>query len=141
MAKVSLVVASLIFIICGTMHLHGTFFSADLHPSNPRLIEALKVSAIKMAESGFMWNLWIGFNAMFSTGLLFIGLMMLYLCVRQFDFLYKNHFFVILTIVVNAFFIWIGTAYMIPPFVISMVIPFLFFVTGYILLLAKPNAS
>lgn len=141
MAKISLIVASSIFLICGTMHLHGTFFSADLHPSNPRLIEALKVSAIKMAGSGLMWSLWIGFNAMFSAGLLFIGLMMLYLCVRQFEFLQKNHFFVILTIVVNAFFIWIGAAYMIPPFLVSMVIPFLFFVAAYILLLAKPNAS
>ena len=141
MAKISLIVASLIFLICGAMHMHGTFFSTDLHPSNPHLIEALKVSAIKMAESGLMWNLWIGFNAMFSAGLLFIGLTMLYLCVKQFHFLHGNHFFVILTIIANAFFIWIGTAYMIRPFLISMVIPFLLFVTGYVLLLTKPNAS
>ncbi len=141
MAKISLIVASLIFIICGTMHMHGTFFSTDLHPSNPALIETLRMSAIKMSDSGLIWNLWIGFNAMFSMGLLFMGLTMLYLCVKQFHFLLKNHFLLILTMIVNLFFIWIGAAYMIRPFLISMVVPFLFLVTGYVMLLAKPEAS
>jgi hypothetical protein len=143
MAKISCIAASIILLICGVMHLQGTFFSTDLYPEDMDLIARLKSSHIQMAKSGILWKLWIGFNAMFSAGLIFIGSIMLYFALKHFDlFLRRQRFIFLLTIACNAFFVWVGWKYMIRPFLISMSVPLVLFVTGYILILIKrPNSQ
>lgn len=137
MARVSIILASATLLFFGLLHLHGTFFSTDLHPEDIDLIIKLKSSHIQMDESGNLWKLWIGFNAMFSVGLIFIGSINLYLSAKKFQFLTGLHFILLLTIVSNAFFVWVGYQYMITDFVISMSIPLLLFVTGFTLIQFK----
>ena len=138
MARVSIIVGSAILLFFGLLHLHGTFFSTDLHPADIDLTLKLKSSHIQMHESGNLWKLWLGFNAMFSVGLIFIGAMNLYLAVKHFEFLTARRFVFALTIASNAFFVWVGYEYMIPPFVISMVIPLLLLTLGFIKIQLRP---
>lgn len=137
MAKISIILASAIFLFFGLLHLHGTFFTTDLHPEDLSLITKLKSSNIQMDKSGNLWKLWIGFNAMFSVGLIFIGAVNLYLSVKRFQLLTDLHFILLLTIVSNAFLVWVGYQYIITDFVISMSIPLLLFVTGFTLIQLK----
>lgn len=90
-----------------------------------------------MDESGNLWKLWIGFNAMFSVGLIFIGAINSFLSVKDFQFLTRHYFILLLTIASNTFFVWIGYAYMIKDFAISMFIPLLFYSIAFTLILFK----
>lgn len=137
MARINIILASTILLFFGLLHLHDTFFSTDLHPKDLDLIIKLKSSHIQMDESGNLWKLWIGFNAMFSAGLIFIGSINLYLSIKNLQILTQVHFILLLTIVSNAFFVWVGYQYMIIDFAISMAIPLLLFVAGFILILFK----
>lgn len=131
MAKISWVIASIVILISGVLHLYGIFFSEDLYPADSNLIRLMKSSTIQMDKSGNFWKLWIGFNAMFSVGLIFMGSTILNLSMKHFAFLCKRHFIVLLTIVSIGFFVWVGHAYMIKDFVIAMLIPFVLFIVGY----------
>jgi hypothetical protein len=137
MARVSIVLASAILLFFGLLHLYGTFFSTDLHPKDLDLIVKLKSSHIQMDESGNLWKLWIGFNAMFSVGLIFIASVNLYLSVKHFKFLTSAHFVLLLTIASMSFVVWIGHQFIIVDFVISMSIPLLFYSIGFTLILFK----
>lgn len=137
MARISIILASAMLLFFGLLHLYGTFFSTDLHPKDLDLIIKLKTSHIQMDESGNLWKLWIGFNAMFSVGLIFIGSINLYLSIKNLQILTQVHFILLLTIVSNAFFVWVGHQFMITDFAISMAIPLLLFITGFILIQFK----
>lgn len=136
--RICIMLASVTLMFFGLVHLHGTFFSTDLYPKDLELIIKLKSSHIQMDESGNLWKLWIGFNAMFSAGLIFIGSINLYLSAKKVQILAGVHFISLLTIFANAFFVWIGIEYMIEDFVISMAIPLLLFVAGFTLNELKP---
>jgi hypothetical protein len=137
MARIIIILASITLLFFGLLHLHGTFFSSDLHPEDLALIAKLKSSNIQMDESGNMWKLWIGFNALFSIGLAFIGSINLYLSSKHFPLLIDCPFILRLTIISNAFFVWVGYKYIIPDFVLSMMVPLVFFITGFILIQIK----
>ena len=137
MAKISILVASATLLFFGLLHLHGTFFSTDLHPEDIDLVIKLKSSNIQMDASGNLWKLWIGFNAMFSAGLIFMGSINLYLSAKKFQHLTDLPFILLLTIASNAFFVWVGYQYIITDFVISMTVPLVLFVTGFTLIQVK----
>jgi hypothetical protein len=144
MARISILLASITLLFFGLLHLYGTFFSTDLHPNDVDLILKLKSSHIQMDESGNLWKLWIGFNAMFSVGLIFIGAINLFVSVKDFQFLTRHYFILLLTIASNAFFVWIGHLYMIKDFAISMFIPFMLYCVGFTLIQFKayrPNTT
>lgn len=141
MAKISIIFASAILIFFGVLHLHGTFFSTDLHPADLDVTLKLKSSHIQMDETGNLWRLWLGFNAMFSVGLIFIGGMNLYLSAKHFEFLTSHYFLLLLTIASNSFFVWVGYEYMISDFVISMAIPLLIFSMAFVLIHLKNDQS
>ncbi|MCF2501984.1 hypothetical protein L0663_01220 [Dyadobacter sp. CY107] len=136
-ARTCLILASVILLFFGILHLHGTFFSTDLYPRDLDLIEKLKISTIQMDESGIIWKLWIGFNAMFSVGLIFIGSVNLYLSTKHFEFIRAKSAILTLTICSNIFFVWTGNRYMISDFSISMAIPLIFFAIGYAIIRLK----
>ncbi|HTF82609.1 MAG TPA: hypothetical protein VL947_12820, partial [Cytophagales bacterium] len=73
----------------------------------------------------------------FSIGLIFIGSTNLYFSVMRFQILGGLNFILILTIISIALFVWVGYRYMITDFVISMAIPLLLLVTGFILIQLK----
>lgn len=139
MAKVSWIIASAIILVSGVMHLYGIFFSEDLFPENKELITLMMSSNIQMDKTGNLWKLWIGFNAMFSAGLIFIGAVFLALSIKHFAFLRERHFLVLLNIVTLGFFVWIGHTYVINDFVIAMVVPLVLFIGGYVaIVLIRP---
>jgi len=133
MTKVSWIVASAILLICGILHVQGIFFTTDLDPEDAALMELMKSTNIRMDKTGSMWNLWIGFHAMFGVCLVFIGAITLFLSAKHFTFLCKQHFILLLTILSVCFFVWIGYKYLIMAFVISMAVPLLLYVIGYVL--------
>lgn len=137
--KTCLIIASGILLISGVMHVYGIFFSNDLDPDNTALMELMKSSSILMDETGTMWNLWIGFHAMFGVCLIFMGSSILFLCIRHFSFLCKQHFIMLLIIFTNGFFVWIGYAYLIMAFVVSMAVPLLLYSIGYTLIVKGNN--
>ena len=137
MARICIILASATLLFFGLLHLYGTFFSTDLHPADVDLIIKLKSSHIQMDETGNLWKLWIGFNAMFSAGLIFIGSVNLYLSAKHFHFLTDQRFILLLTIASNAFLVWVGHRFIITDFVLSMVIPLLLFVIAFTLIQFK----
>ncbi|WP_257667662.1 LIC_13387 family protein [Parapedobacter tibetensis] len=130
-ARISIMLGSATLLFFGLLHLHGTFFSTDLAPADQELLVRLKSSHIQMDKTGNLWKLWIGFNAMFSVGLIFIGAINLYLAARKNQLFPSLQFISLLTVVSNAFFVWVGYQYMIADFAISMVIPLSLFVIGF----------
>jgi hypothetical protein len=132
MAKISLIISSVIILINGLLHLYGIFFSQDLYPEDNSLITILKSSNIRMDKSGNLWKLWIGFNAMFSVGLIFIGSIILSLAIKHFTFLSQRHFILLLNILSIGFFVWVGHVY-----VIAMLIPLILCIGGYASILLK----
>ena len=137
MAKISWIIASIIVLMNGVLHLYGIFFSKDLYPEDIKLIMLLKSSNIQMDKSGNLWKLWIGFNAMFSVGLIFMGSIILNLSIKHFPFLCKRHFMLLLNILSLGFFVWVGQTYMIKDFVIAMLVPLVLFIVGYTSILLK----
>ncbi len=137
MAKISWVIASLIILINGVLHLYGIFFSQDLYPEDSSLITFLKSSNIQMDKSGNLWKLWIGFNAMFSVGLIFMGSIILSLSIKHFAFLCKRHFILLLNILSIGFFVWVGQTYMIKDFMIAMLVPLVLLIVGYTSIVLK----
>ena len=141
MAKVTWIIASLLILINGILHLYGIFFSQDLYPEDNSLITLLKSSNIQMDKSGNFWKLWIGFNAMFSVGLIFMGSIILSLSIKHFPFLCKRHFILLLNILSIGFFVWVGHTYMIVDFVIAMMVPLVLFMIGYASILLKRSGE
>ncbi|MGN7785810.1 LIC_13387 family protein [Niabella sp. 22666] len=137
LARTVIIVASAVLLFFGLLHLHGTFYSTDLHPEDVNVLYALQSTHIKMDETGNFWNLWLGFNAMFSMGLIFIGAINLYFSARQFKTLLSNQFVLLLTIISNSFLVWIGNQYMIAAFTLGMIIPLLLYLTGFLLIRFK----
>jgi hypothetical protein len=84
-----------------------------------------------MSESGNLWKLWLGFNAMFSSGLIFIGFTNLILFGKKVNIATHGRFILLLTIITNAFLVWIGLQYMIAEFAIAMCIPLVLFIAGF----------
>lgn len=83
--------AALVF-LSGVLHLLGSFFvfDNDLKPKVPALIEQMKNVALNISPATDMWRAWIGFNALFSIGLLLFGLVYGYLSLFSFDTLTKS---------------------------------------------------
>ncbi|WP_160716932.1 LIC_13387 family protein [Chitinophaga solisilvae] len=133
--KISFLIAASILLTCGVMHVHGIFFSQDLYPENRELMTLMQSSTIQMSPAGIVWDLWIGFHAMFGMSLVFTGALLLYLAVRQFPFLCRQHYIICLYIITIGFFLWTGNRYLIPPFVISMAVPLVLLITGYLIIL------
>lgn len=81
--------ASVITFVYGILHIYGTLFSADLHPDNEQVMNAMKTTGLVMGEQHNLWNAWIGFNLNFGLFLLFAGFVGWYLAWKHFDVL-KN---------------------------------------------------
>lgn len=67
-------IGSIVIIIIGLLHFRGTFFAKLLHPKNKELTEIMKKSPLHLTDQLPIWNPWIGFNAAFSNGALFLGI-------------------------------------------------------------------
>ncbi len=135
--RISWCIGAALLLISGVLHFYSIFNNQDLYPNDDSLLEVMKTTSIQMDESGTMWNLWIGFHAMFGLCLIFIGLSLMYLSIKHYDFFSKQRFLLVLTILMIASFVIIGHLYLIQDFVIGTVIPLLLFTVGFVLTFEK----
>lgn len=137
--KICFITASVLILISGVMHVLGIFFSDDLTPVNNDIKLLMENNPIKMHPDGMLWDLWVGFHAMFGMCLIFIGIIVIILSTQGYYLLEKHSFISILIIIVIGFFVWIGRVYIIQPFVTAFAIPLGLLIIGFILILRKQH--
>lgn len=92
LSQILLSASAAIVLFAGTLHLHGTFYGTDLRPQDPELEARMKEALPNITGLTTMWNLWLGFNAILSLGLMFFGLMYGYLTIFRFAVLQESPF-------------------------------------------------
>lgn len=102
---------SLIFIILGSIHLIYTFFTNKFSSRNQNVISEMKASYPILTKHTTMWKAWVGFNASHSMGVLFFGIINLYIAFKYFDDFQLDYFFFILNILIVGFYVWLGKKY------------------------------
>ena len=80
-----------------------------------------------------MWKAWIGFNGSHSSGVIFIGLMNLYLAFYYFSVLQSDHLFFVFNILTIGFYIWLAKKYWFNIPLIGLSITMACYITSYIL--------
>jgi hypothetical protein len=115
-----------IWLLAGTLHLHGTFFSPDLRPQDSELEATMKEISPNVTSQTTMWKTWIGFNAIMSLGLMLFGLLYGYLAVFEFAVLQQSPFLLLvgLTFLASLVVLWKRYTYYLPVLVsaISLVL-------------------
>ena len=76
----------------GTLHLVFTFHGRRFHPREPGVKEQLERSTMFMTRDTSFWNVWIGFNASHSLGVMLFGLVYGYLALTSAEFLFQSRF-------------------------------------------------
>ncbi|MFL0352638.1 LIC_13387 family protein [Xanthomarina sp. GH4-25] len=104
-------IGALIFFILGGIHLTYTFFTNKFSSRNQNVIAEMKSSYPILTKRTTMWKAWIGFNASHSMGVLFFGIINLYIAFKYFDVLQSDHFFFLLNILIAGFYVWLGKKY------------------------------
>ncbi|WP_144281962.1 LIC_13387 family protein [Chryseobacterium echinoideorum] len=130
-------IGAVLLLISGVLHFYSIFYNQDLYPSDASLVEVLKTTSIQMDESGTMWNLWIGFHAMFGLCLIFIGLSIIYFAIKHHELFSRQRFLLVITILMIAAFVVIGHFYLISDFVFGMAIALILFTAGFLLTFKK----
>lgn len=102
---------SLIFIILGSIHLTYTFFTNKFSSKNKTVITEMKASYPILTKYTTIWKSWVGFNASHSIGVLFFGVINLYIAFKYFDVFQSDHFFFLLNIFIVGFYVWLGKKY------------------------------
>lgn len=105
------VIGSIIFIILGGIHLTYTFFTNKFSSRNSNLIAEMKASYPILTKHTTMWKAWIGFNASHSIGVLFFGIINLYIAFKYFEVFQSDHFFFLFNIFIASFYVWLGKKY------------------------------
>ena len=135
LAKYSWAMGSLIITLMGFLHLYITFFSNRLYPRNKKIVEDMKTSQLILSDRLTLWKSWIGFNATHSSGVIFIGLLNLYVAAFYFDMLASDQFLRLLTILTVGFYVWIARKYWFKTVFILLSTAWFCFIMAYILIL------
>lgn len=109
-AKYLWIAGSLPCIILGTIHLLYTFFTNKFSSRNKSLNEEMKISFPILTKEISMWNAWIGFNGSHSSGIIYIGLMNLFVAV-WYPFFLQNPVFLSFNIITALFYLWLAKKY------------------------------
>lgn len=73
-----------IFVVLGTGHLFGTFFTDLFEPRNASVRAAMEGTSPVLTRQMTIWNAWIGFNGSHSIGAMVFGGLYMFLAWRQF---------------------------------------------------------
>ncbi len=126
-------IGSIIMAVMGSIHLHDTFFTNEFSSRNEKMVEEMKTSFPIFTKETTMWKAWIGFNAGFSNGAIFIGIINFYLAVQYFTVLQSDHFFFLFNILTIGFYVWIAKKYWFKIPLIGMLMVLVCFIVSYIL--------
>ncbi|WP_044397925.1 hypothetical protein [Lacinutrix sp. Hel_I_90] len=110
-AKYLWIIGAFIFSVLGSIHLFYTFFTNTFSSRNTHVISEMKSSHPILTKRTTMWKAWIGFNASHSMGLLFFGIINLYLSINHSDTFQADHFLLTLNILVAGFYVCLGKKY------------------------------
>lgn len=100
MSASALIVASAVIVLLfGSMHLLYTFHGPKLHPRDPALMAAMKLTHPVITRQTTVWRANLGFNATHSMGLMLFGLIYAYLALAQPALLWQSGFLLALGLV------------------------------------------
>ncbi|WP_052668215.1 LIC_13387 family protein [Nitriliruptor alkaliphilus] len=121
-AQILLAASAGIVLFAGTLHLHGTFFGADLRPEDPGLRDRMEASSPNVTSQATMWDVWIGFNALLSLGLMLFGLLYGYLAIGRFPVLQGSVFLILVGVgfLLSSVVVWHRYTYHLPVLVFSV---------------------
>lgn len=134
-AKYLWILGSLILIILGTIHLIYTFFTNKFSPRNEKIEEEMKSAIPILTKQTTIWKGWIDFNASHSCGILFIGIINLYLAFTYFSLFQSDNFFFLLNILTIGFYVWLAKKYWFKIPLIGITITWICFIGSYILII------
>lgn len=132
-AKYLWLLGALIFIVLGSIHLFYTFFTNKFSSRNTHVISEMKSSHPILTKQTTLWKAWVGFNASHSIGVVFFGIMNLYIAFKYFDILQSDQFFFLLNILTAGFYVWLGKKYWFHIPFLGALISFIFYVLSYII--------
>ncbi len=134
-AKYLWVSGSLILLIMGSLHLVYTFFTNKFSTKNGNLIADMKASYPILTKEMNMWNAWVGFNASHSSGVIFMGIINLYLALKYFSILQSDHFFFLFNILTIGFYVGVGIKFWFRIPLTGVTIILICYIVSYILTL------
>ena len=81
-----------IVLLLGLVHLRYTFSGPLLQPRDPELTAKMMNISPVITREATMWQVWVGFNATHSLGLILFGAVYGYLAICQREFLFRSWF-------------------------------------------------
>jgi len=127
---------SLILVILGSIHLVFTFFRNKFSPRKPQLEEEMKIVSPILTRETTMWKAWVGFNGSHSAGVIFIGLINLYIALKYFTLFQADHLFFLANIGTIGFYIWLAKKYWFKVPLVGLIITLICFISAYLIIVA-----
>ena len=133
LAKVSWIFGSSVLLILGLMHLYLTFFTDEFYPKDSSLKSIMETNSPNLTDRLTFWSGWQGFNASHSIGVIFIGLINLYLISHYFKILALDHSFFVINILTVSVYIFLASKYWFNVPLFGLMLTLLCFITSYVL--------
>ena len=92
LASAFIAASAAIVLLFGSMHLLYIFSGSKLHPRDPALMAAMKLTHPVITRQTTIWRANLGFNATHSMGLMLFGLIYGYLALAQPALLWQSGF-------------------------------------------------
>ena len=124
---------AVILALLGSIHLYYTFFSNKFSSRNEKVVDEMKTSTPILTKETTIWKAWIGFNASHASGVIFIGLINLYLAIEYFNVLQSGHFFFLFNIMTISFYVYLAKKFWFKIPLVGVLAVLLCFVVSYIL--------
>lgn len=136
-AKYLWVLGSVILLLLGGLHVRGTLFTEDLYPRDRTLVDLMSVSLLEIDDKAVFWKAWLGFNASFSIGLLFMGFVNLYLVLKHVEVIKNEPLIFIGNALSLCCYIGIAQWFLTDSVIIAFSLPLLCYLVSYGLLVVK----
>lgn len=102
---------SIVLTLLGAVHLYLTFFTNKFRPTDTNVESAMKAAKPILSDGLTIWNAWQGFNASHSVGLLFIGLVNLYLMNKYPNVFAADHCYFLFNIFIVGVYVFLAYKY------------------------------
>ena len=83
-----------------------------------------------------MWKAWVGFNGSHSAGVIFMGLINLYIALKYFTLFQADHLFFLSNIGTLGFYVWLAKKYWFKVPLVGLIITLICFISAYLIIIA-----
>ena len=97
-SRILLTASAMIVLVLGFIHLAFTFFTRKLSPRDEELEKLMRQVSPRLTRQITMWKGWIAFNTTHSLGIIFFGVIYVYLALFAWTLLVHSPFFVVVGI-------------------------------------------